>query len=44
LGDAFDDVHQNHVRQFLIGNAEGAIGADVAGAYNGNLFSQWKLL
>jgi hypothetical protein len=44
LRDAFDHVHQHYVRQFLIGNAEGAIGAYVAGAYNGNFLSQWKLL
>ena len=34
LWDAFDHVHHYHVGQLPSGDAQGAIGADIAGAHN----------
>ena len=39
LRHALDDVDQNDVGQFLIGNAHSAVRADISGAYNGYFFS-----
>ena len=44
LRDAFHHVHQHHIGEFLIGNSQGAIGADISGAYNRDFLSQGKLL
>ena len=44
LRNAFDHVHQNDIGQFLIRDAQRAIGADVSGAYNRNFFSQRNAL
>ena len=38
LRNAFDDVHQHDVGEFLIGDAQRAIRADIAGAHNGTFF------
>ena len=38
----FHWADQNDIRQLLIGNAEGAIGTDVAGAHDSNFISQMK--
>ena len=40
LRNAFHDVHQHDVGQFLVGDAQGAIRADVAGAHYSDFFSQ----
>ena len=39
LGNPLHHIHQNHIGQFLLRNAEGAIGADIARAYNSDFFS-----
>jgi hypothetical protein len=40
LWHAFDHIDENDVRQFLVGNTQGTIGADVSGAYYGHFFTQ----
>ena len=44
LRNALYHVHQDDIGEFLIRNAQRAIRADIAGAYNGNLLSQSMLL
>ena len=44
LRNALDDVHQDDVGEFLIGNAQRAIRADVAGAHNGDFLSHEFLI
>jgi len=43
LSDALYDVYQDDIGEFPIGKAQRA-GADVAGAYNGDLFRKTRLL
>ena len=40
LRNAFHDVHQDDIGEFLIGDAQRAIRADVSGAHNCDFFSQ----
>jgi hypothetical protein len=42
LGDAFDHVHQDHIGEFLIGNSQRTIGADISGADDRDFFSQGR--
>ena len=39
LRHALDNIDQNDISQFFVGNAHSAIRADISGAYNGNFFS-----
>jgi len=38
LRHAFHDVDEHDIGEFLIGDAQRAVGADIAGAYDGNFF------
>jgi hypothetical protein len=42
LGDAFNHVHQDYIGEFLIGNSQCTIGADVSGAHDRDFFSQGR--
>ena len=45
LRNTLHDVHQDDIGEFLVGNAQRAIRADVSGAHNGDFLSQgWLLL
>ena len=44
LRNAFHDVHEDDVGQFLVGDANCTVRADVTGAHNGDLVSQVRIL
>ena len=44
LRNTFDHVDQNDIGQFLVGNAQRAIRADISGAHNRDFLSQNRLL